>query len=145
MRLVIIPPALLTLNSLVHSERCSPVNCVLMNPSTSNYPATCSVPIPPCGIWLCYILCCADDTLYTGITNNLKKRLAAHNTGTAARYTRSRGPVELVFVESCADKSAALKREMEIKSLVRAEKLALIAATPCTQVRVRSFIFSPYL
>jgi putative endonuclease len=97
-----------------------------MNPSTSNYPATCSVAIPPCGIWLCYILCCADDTLYTGITNDLEKRLTAHNAGTAAKYTRARGPVELVFVESCADKSAALKREMEIKSLLRPEKLALI-------------------
>jgi putative endonuclease len=96
------------------------------NPSTSNHPAKCSGAIPPCGIWLCYILCCADDTLYTGITNNLEKRLAAHNAGTAAKYTRARGPVELVFVESCADKSAALKREMEIKSLLRPDKLALI-------------------
>ena len=78
------------------------------------------------GKWLCYILCCADNTLYTGITNNLEKRLAAHNAGTATRYTRARGPVELVFVESCADKSAALKREIEIKSLLRLEKLALI-------------------
>lgn len=104
----------------------------LMNPSTSSHPAKCSVAIPPCGIWLCYILCCADDTLYTGITNNLEKRLAAHNAGTAAKYTRARGPVELVFVESCADKSAALKREMEIKSLLRVEKLALIRLTePC--------------
>lgn len=101
----------------------------LMNPSISNQPAKCSVTIPPRGIWLCYILCCADDTLYTGITNDLEKRLAAHNAGTAARYTRGRGPVEPVFVESCADKSAALKREMEIKSLVRAEKLALIACS----------------
>lgn len=97
-----------------------------MNPSTSNHPAKCSVAIPPCGIWLCYILCCADDTLYTGITNDLEKRLTAHNAGTAARYTRARGPVKLVFMENCADKSAALKREMEIKSLLRPEKLALI-------------------
>jgi putative endonuclease len=98
----------------------------VMNPSTSNHPAECSVAIPPCGNWLCYILCCADDTLYTGITKDLEKRLMAHNAGTAARYTQARGPVELVFVENCADKSAALKREMEIKSLLRPEKLALI-------------------
>jgi len=98
----------------------------LMHPSTSNRPAKYPVAIPPGGNWLCYILCCADDTLYTGITNNLEKRLAAHNAGTATRYTRARWPVELVFVESCADKSAALKREMEIKSLLRLEKLALI-------------------
>ena len=76
--------------------------------------------------WLCYILRCADDTLYTGITTDLKKRLAAHNEGTAAKYTRSRGPVELVLAERCADRSAALKREMAIKSLTRAKKLALI-------------------
>jgi putative endonuclease len=98
----------------------------LINLSTSNHPATCPTAIPSSGIWLCYILCCADKTLYTGITNNLEKRLAAHNAGTAAKYTRARGPVELVFVESCADKSAALKREMEIKSLVREDKLTLI-------------------
>jgi Predicted endonuclease containing a URI domain len=76
--------------------------------------------------WLCYILRCADDTLYCGITNDLEKRLTAHNEGTAAKYTRARGPVELVFVEDCADRSSASKREMEIKALVRAEKLALI-------------------
>ena len=77
-------------------------------------------------IWSCYILCCVDDTLYTGITNDLEKRLAAHNEGTAAKYTRARGPVELVFMEDCADRSAASKREMAIKSLTRAEKLVLI-------------------
>jgi len=76
--------------------------------------------------WFCYLLRCADDTLYCGITNDLEKRLAAHNAGTASKYTRSRVPVELVFAESCADRSAASKREMEIKSLTRAEKLALI-------------------
>ena len=87
-----------------------------------------AIAIPPNGTWLCYILRCADNTLYTGITNDLDKRLATHNAGTAAKYTRTRGPVELVFVESCADKSAALKREIAIKSLARAKKLALIAA-----------------
>ena len=76
--------------------------------------------------WYCYLLRCADDTLYCGITNDLDKRLAAHNAGTASKYTRARVPVELVFAESCADRSAASKREMEIKSLKRAEKLALI-------------------
>lgn len=78
--------------------------------------------------WVCYLLRCADDTLYCGITNNMEKRLGAHNAGTAARYTRSRGPVELVYIEDCADRSAALKREMNIKKLPRAEKLALIQA-----------------
>ena len=76
--------------------------------------------------WVCYILRCADDTLYCGITNDLDKRITTHNAGTAAKYTRARGPVELVFVEGCADRSIALKREMEIKSLTRVKKLALI-------------------
>ncbi len=78
--------------------------------------------------WVCYILQCSDGTLYTGITNDLEKRLAAHNAGTAAKYTRARGPVAPVFVEACTDKSAALKREMEIKGLTRAGKLALVNA-----------------
>ncbi|HLP98428.1 MAG TPA: GIY-YIG nuclease family protein [Sideroxyarcus sp.] len=79
--------------------------------------------------WVCYLLRCADDTLYCGITNDLDKRLAAHNAGEGAKYTRGRTPVELLYRESCADKSAALKRELEIKSLSRAEKLALCGMT----------------
>lgn len=100
-----------------------------MNSKTKNskHPVKRAVSIPPRGTWLCYILSCADDTLYTGITNDLEKRLAAHNAGTAARYTRGRSPVSLVFTEACADKSAALKREMKIKRLSRSGKLALIA------------------
>lgn len=85
-----------------------------------------SIAIPASGSWLCYILSCADDTLYTGITNDLEKRLAAHNAGKGAKYTRSRGPLKLVFVEACSDRSSALKREMEIKSQLRTQKLALI-------------------
>lgn len=76
--------------------------------------------------WSCYIMRCADDTLYTGITNDLEKRLAAHNAGTASKYTRARGPVELVFVEDCADRSVASKRELAIKNLTREEKIVLI-------------------
>ncbi|MGC2049507.1 MAG: GIY-YIG nuclease family protein [Gallionella sp.] len=76
--------------------------------------------------WVCYILRCADDTFYTGITNDLERRIEAHNEGVAAKYTRARGPVELVLVESCANRSAASKREMAIKNLTREEKLALI-------------------
>jgi putative endonuclease len=78
--------------------------------------------------WVCYLLRCADDTLYCGITNDLEKRLAAHNAGSAAKYTRTRMPVEMVFVEDCADRSAALKRELQIKGLKRPDKLALIAS-----------------
>lgn len=79
--------------------------------------------------WFCYLLRCADDTLYCGITNDLDKRLAAHNTGTASKYTRSRLPVELAYAEPCAGRSEAAKREMEIKDLTRADKLALIRLT----------------
>ncbi|OGS98520.1 MAG: endonuclease [Gallionellales bacterium RIFCSPLOWO2_12_FULL_59_22] len=75
--------------------------------------------------WVCYLLRCADDTLYCGITNDPDKRLAAHNAGTASKYTRTRTPVRLAWSESCADRSAALKREMEIKNMSRVEKLVL--------------------
>ncbi|NOU01398.1 MAG: GIY-YIG nuclease family protein [Gallionella sp.] len=76
--------------------------------------------------WVCYLLRCADDTLYCGITNDLDKRIAAHNAGEGAKYTRSRIPVELVFSEACEDRSSASKREMQIKKLSRAAKLILI-------------------
>jgi putative endonuclease len=75
--------------------------------------------------WVCYLLRCADDTLYCGITNDLDKRLLVHNSGEGAKYTRGRTPVTLFYQESCADKSAALKRELKIKRLTREEKLAL--------------------
>ena len=78
--------------------------------------------------WVCYLLRCADDTLYCGITNDPDKRLAAHNAGEGAKYTRGRAPLRLVYLESCADKSSALIRERAIKSLPRAEKLVLCRA-----------------
>lgn len=76
--------------------------------------------------WHCYLLRCADDTLYCGITNDLEKRLAVHNGGEGAKYTRGRTPVSLVYCETCADKSAALKRELQIKRLSRSAKEALL-------------------
>jgi putative endonuclease len=79
--------------------------------------------------WFCYLLECADGTLYCGITNDLDKRLAAHNAGEGAKYTRSRLPVRLAYHESCTDRSAASKREREIKALPRAEKLTLCGMT----------------
>jgi putative endonuclease len=75
--------------------------------------------------WVCYLLQCADGTLYCGITNGLEKRVAMHNAGEGAKYTRGRAPVRLVYAEACADKSAALKRERAIKRMPRAEKLRL--------------------
>lgn len=73
-----------------------------------------------------YILNCADNTFYTGITNNLSERLKVHNEGKASKYTRGRIPVEFVYIEEVLDKSQALKREMAIKKLSRPKKLALI-------------------
>lgn len=73
-----------------------------------------------------YILRCSDDTLYCGWTNNLEKRLAAHNAGTAAKYTRARRPVELVYYEEFETKQEAMSREYHIKKLTRREKTELI-------------------
>lgn len=73
-----------------------------------------------------YIVECADQTLYTGWTTDIERRLKAHNAGRGARYTQQRGPVRLVYVEEVADRRAALKRELQIKRMPRAEKLKLI-------------------
>ena len=77
--------------------------------------------------WHVYILRCADESLYTGVTNDLMARLEQHQMGKGARYTRSRLPVELVYEELVADRSAALRREIAIKQLTRTAKLALLA------------------
>ncbi len=74
-----------------------------------------------------YMLRCRDGSLYTGITNNLKKRVDLHNEGKASRYTRSRNPVMLVYVERCEDKSQALKREWEIKKLRKEQKEDMVS------------------
>lgn len=75
--------------------------------------------------WHLYILACADGTFYTGITTDLARRIAAHEAGTGARYTRGRGPLRLVYAEECPDQSAALRRERAVKALGHAEKAAL--------------------
>ncbi len=77
--------------------------------------------------WVVYILECGDNSLYTGITNNLSARLAAHQAGTGAKYTRGRGPFHLVFQEHVTDRSAATRRENEIKALDVWAKRRLIA------------------
>lgn len=81
--------------------------------------------------WFVYILECADGTLYTGITDDIPKRLAAHDLGRGAKYTRGRGPVKLVYRESCADRSQALRREAAVKRSTRERKLQLIRSSPC--------------
>ena len=77
--------------------------------------------------WHLYILHCGDGTLYTGITTDVEKRLAAHRSGKGAKYTRGRLPLELVYRESCENHSQALKREWEVKQLTRQEKEMLIS------------------
>jgi putative endonuclease len=77
--------------------------------------------------WWVYILCCADDTLYTGVAKDVVKRLDEHNhSPKAAKYTRVRRPVQVVYVEPVADRSAAMKRELAIKALSRKNKKQLI-------------------
>ena len=76
--------------------------------------------------WVLYMLECGDGTLYTGITDDLPRRLSAHAQGKGAKYTRGRGPLTLRYVEQCTDRSSALKLEYRMKQRTRGEKLALI-------------------
>ena len=76
--------------------------------------------------WQLYILRCADGTLYTGIAVDAEKRLAMHRSGRGAKYTKGRGPLELVYSEACGTRGDALRREAAIKRLPRAKKLRLI-------------------
>ena len=84
-----------------------------------------STPPPPAFV---YVVRCADGTLYTGITNDLVRRTQRHNEGKGARYTRTRGPVKLVYYESCPNRSAALIREAAVKSLNTRRKRELAFA-----------------
>ena len=82
--------------------------------------------------WRVYMLRCCDGTLYTGATNDLARRLERHSAGQGARYTRSRLPVKLVYVEPVRNRSAALRREAALKRLTRREKLGLFATAVCS-------------
>ncbi|XCP85483.1 GIY-YIG nuclease family protein [Roseburia hominis] len=73
-----------------------------------------------------YIVKCSDGSLYTGWTNDIEKRIAAHNSGKGAKYTKTRRPVELVYLEKFATKEEAMKREFAIKQLSRAKKVELV-------------------
>ena len=77
--------------------------------------------------WTVYILRCADGTLYTGITNNLSRRIAKHESGQGAKYTKGRGPFQLVFEEVFQSRGLASKRENKIKALDRKTKLLLVS------------------
>ena len=85
--------------------------------------------------WLLYILECKDGTLYTGITDNLQRRLDAHKSGKGAKYTKGRAPLTLRYTEQCGNHSQALRREIEIKKLTRQEKIALFR-TDQTEVEI---------
>jgi UV DNA damage endonuclease len=89
----------------------------------------------PEATWFVYLLRCADGSLYTGITNDLPRRLEKHNAGTASRYTRSRLPAVLVYQESLPNKSLALKRELAIKALSREAKESLIRSAKLTRTQ----------
>ena len=79
--------------------------------------------------WSLYILKCGDGSLYTGITNDIERRFRMHQNGSAARYTRTRRPVELVYQETCGTRSRALIRECEIKEWPRKKKEKLFSGT----------------
>lgn len=78
--------------------------------------------------WSVYLVECADGTLYCGATNDLARRLAAHSAGKGARYTRGRAPVRLAWSEACSTRGEALRRELAVKGLSRAQKLRLAGA-----------------
>lgn len=85
--------------------------------------------------WYVYVVRCRDGSLYTGISTDVPARMAAHNAGRGARYTRGRGPVALVYVERRASRSTALRRELAIKRLGRTQKMALAFARPSLRAR----------
>ncbi len=76
--------------------------------------------------WKLYVLRCGDGSLYTGITTDVQARLEMHRCGKGAKYTRGRGPLELVYSEECGSHSDALKREISVKAMPREEKMKLI-------------------
>jgi putative endonuclease len=78
-------------------------------------------------MWFVYVVRCSDQSLYTGVTTDAERRIEEHNDGRGARYTRSRGPVKLVYLEQVLDRGTALKREHEIKRMSVAGKKALVA------------------
>jgi putative endonuclease len=77
-------------------------------------------------VWVVYILRCSDDSLYTGITNNIEKRFSAHNQGTAAKYTRSRRPVKLLITSAQMDRGDAMRLEIQVKKLPKTKKMAAL-------------------
>lgn len=86
-------------------------------------------------MWFVYIVRCVDDSLYTGIARNVASRVARHNAGQGAKYTRSRRPVRLVYLEEAADRAGALRREARIKRLSPRQKRQLVDSMGATACR----------
>ena len=86
--------------------------------------------------WHVYIILCSDNSLYTGITTNMERRLRQHESGRGAKYFRGRQPLELVYLENGHTRSSAGKREAEIKNMTRADKCLLLSAC-CNQIAER--------
>lgn len=84
--------------------------------------------------WVLYILECKDGSLYTGITDDLQRRLAAHRAGKGAKYTKGRSPLTLRYLERCEDHSQALRKEIQVKRLTRLQKLKL--CENCSMIEV---------
>ncbi len=83
---------------------------------------------PAAARWFVYVVRCADETLYVGIARDVAARLAAHEAGRGARYTRGRGPLRLLATRRCASQGDALRLELALKALPRADKLRLLAS-----------------
>jgi putative endonuclease len=81
-------------------------------------------------VWFLYILECSDDSFYTGISNNIEKRIKEHNSGKGSKYARAKLPVALIYSETFDSKSQALKREIEVKRLTRIQKEQLVGKRP---------------
>ncbi len=86
-------------------------------------------------MWYIYILKCSDESYYTGITNDVAARLDKHNSGKGAKYTRSRRPCEVVYIEECESEIAARRREREIKKLRREQKEDLVRQFPASALK----------
>ena len=87
--------------------------------------------------WHLYVVQCSDDSLYTGITTDLSRRISEHNQGKGAKYTRGRGPVSIVYTESHPDRSSASKAESAFKKLTRKKKLEVIDQLGCEDAGVQ--------
>ena len=90
--------------------------------------------------WWVYMLRCQDGTLYTGATCDIPRRLAAHNSGKGAKYTRGRGPVELVYTQACGTHSQALRREAAVKKLTRPQKWELVREQAGLRYELAAFL-----